>query len=170
MSFRNDDDFDSESYVKVNVRLMEFWTKHPEGRVETEAVLSGDRLMMVARLYRKGEEHPYATGHSFLDNLDGEKVGEYTETVALGRALANAGFKIEKSIASAQEMTRFKERQDSKKEEPKESKIKASKPQEQAAPAAEPKKELSDTPEVPKKLTTSRIFKPLPKQEQTGGK
>lgn len=170
MSFNNND-FDSESYVRVNTRLQEFHEKYPKGRVWTGYnITPTGTLIMRAELYREAADPlPAATGHSFLETLSGDKVGEYTETVAVGRALAMMGFKIEKSIASGEEMSRFKQRQDSKKEEPKESKIKASKP-EQAAPATEPKKEISDTPEVPKKLTTSRIFKPLPKQEQTGGK
>lgn len=104
----NNNDFDAESYVKVNVRLQEFWAKYPQGRLETEVGYNDGVLIVMARLYRTAEEKsPFATGHSFLQGLDGEKVGEYTETVAVGRALALAGFKVEKSIASSEEMVRF---------------------------------------------------------------
>ena len=199
MSFRNDDDFDSESYVRVNVRLNEFHAKYPNGRVETSYAFHEGAMVMRAALYRDvKDEKPAATGHAFLERLDGEKVGEYTETVAVGRALALMGFKIEKSLASGEEMSRFKERQETKKEEKREAapaahgrfNQKASPPQSQKAAEPEMKKEeptkqeekveslakaapeIQDTPKEVKKLTTSRIFKPLPKQEQqtTGGK
>ncbi len=189
MSFRNDDNFDSESYVKVNTRLEEFWQKNPKGRVETGYQLVDGVLIMEARLYREGEERPAATGHSFLDSLSGEKVGEYTETVAVGRALALMGFRIEKSLASGEEMSRWKQRQDGR-----EAERTAPAPAMQgrirpSAPKLEPKvetktepakvvdlqvakdqpKEISDTPEVPKTLKAARIFKPRPKDATTGG-
>lgn len=199
MSFRNDDDFDSESYVRVNVRLNEFHAKYPNGRVETSYAFHEGAMVMRAALYRDvKDEKPAATGHAFLERLDGEKVGEYTETVAVGRALALMGFKIEKSLASGEEMSRFKERQETKKEEKRETSTpaptgrfnqKASPPQSQKAAEPEMKKEepakqeeqkvetkaapeIQDMPKEVKKLTTSRIFKPLPKpeQQQTGGK
>jgi hypothetical protein len=178
MSFRNDDDFDSESYVRVNTRLNEFHAKYPEGRVETSYTFHEERLVMKAALFaNKQDEKPIATGHAFLESLTGDKVGEYTETVAVGRALALAGFKIEKSLASGEEMVRFKERQESKREEKQETKSTPAPRPRQAAPAqqaeskveekAEPlaKAEIKDTPTEVKKLTTSRIFKPLPKKD-----
>lgn len=116
MSFRNDDDFDKESYVSVNMRLLEFWKDHPKGRIETGYQLQDGVLVMVAKLYRQGEDKPASSGHAFLERLDGDKVGEYTETVAVGRALALMGYKVEKSIASADEMKRFNDRKDSKTE------------------------------------------------------
>lgn len=201
MSFRNDDNFDSESYVRVNTRLQQFHKENPTGRVETCYAFHEGVLVMRAALYRDvKDEHPAATGHAFLERLDGEKVGEYTETVAVGRALALMGYSIDKSLASGEEMSRFKDRQETKKEEKREAapahgrfNQKASPPQSQKAaeplkkdePKVEVKKEepveslakaapaeIKDTPTEVKRLTTSRIFKPLPKQEQqqTGGK
>lgn len=158
MSFRNDDDFDSESYVRVNTRLEEFWAKYPEGRLITDAVEMQDgKMKIVASLFRDAkDEKPASTGHAFLLAFDGDKVGEYTETVAVGRALALMGFQVEKSIATAEEMQRFKENKN-KKAAPKVTPVKE-------APKVEAK-EVSSTPEVPKQLRPSRIFKPLPKQE-----
>lgn len=168
MSFQNNDNFDSESYVRVNTRLQEFHEKYPNGRVWTGYNLAPTGvLIMRAELYREANDTlPAATGHSFLESLAGDKVGEYTETVAVGRALAMMGFQIEKSLASGEEMNRFKNRQEAKKEEaPREPKIRS-----KTEEAPKEQKAVSDTPEVPKKLTTSRIFKQLPKPEQTGGK
>lgn len=142
MSFRNDDDFDAQSYVKVNVRLKQFWEKYPEGRVETNCHQYDNQLTFTARLFRKQEDvSPASTGHAFSE-LNGEKVGEYTETVAVGRALALMGFSVEKSIASAEEMKKWHETQQAKTEKkdaapaapaPRQSKIKpASKPAEKS--------------------------------------
>lgn len=111
MKFNRDKDFDSESYVRVNTRLAEFWAKYPEGRLETSYEVAEGVLVMRAALYRtQQDQNPSATGHAFLESLDGEKVGEYTETVAVGRALALMGFQVEKGIASQEEMKRFNNR------------------------------------------------------------
>lgn len=117
MSFRNNDDFDASSYVKVNTRLQEFWAKYPEGRVETHWSTYDNKLTVQAKLFRKQEDVSAAsTAHAFLEDLTGEKVGEYTETVAVGRALALMGFSVEKSIASSEEMTKWHETQQAKKQ------------------------------------------------------
>ena len=183
MSFQNSDDFDSESYVRVNVRLQQFWAKYPEGRIETNWSTFDNRLTVQAKLFRKQEDvSPASTGHAYLEDLTGEKVGEYTETVAVGRALALMGFSVEKSIASSEEMNKFAKRQESRRDAaPRESKIRRSETKEEkkpdskpAATAAEsapkePAKEVSSTPEVPKTLKPARIFKPLPRQAANEG-
>jgi hypothetical protein len=149
MSFRDrreDGDFDLESYVSVNTRLVEFWKRFSEGRIETDFDVIDGRLIMTAKIYKeKGDTQPSSVGHAFLDSLDGDKVGEYTETVAVGRALALLGFQVEKSIASAEEMDRFQKKQ-AKSE----------------ADAREPRESV---PEVPRSLKPSRVFKPLDKSK-----
>lgn len=52
--------------------------------------------------YARGEY----TGHA-LGKVDAEKAFEKLETVAVGRALANAGFAVDGEIASLDEMERF---------------------------------------------------------------
>jgi len=113
-----DSEFNENSYVKVNERLNEFWSKYPNGRINTFVESNQDGLLVRAVICKDpndGQEYGLtglasATGHAFLPSeLLGEKVLEYTETVAIGRALAILGFKIEKSIASADEMSRFKQ-------------------------------------------------------------
>ena len=168
MSFNND--FDVESYVKVNTRLIEFWTKYPEGRIETSVAWYAGDYVLEARLYRDQKDTlPAATGHSFLEGLGGDKVGEYTETVAVGRALALMGFQVEKSIASSEEMGRFKKRQDSKEKDPRISKIKtigsSGTNNTSAITNSTDTKQISDIPEVPRTLKPSRVFKPLQKSE-----
>jgi hypothetical protein len=113
---KSTDDFDSSTYVKVNDRLSEFRNIYPEGRItvfrtETKSGVSFKAIICKdkddAELFAATSIAP-ATGHSFLPNsLQGEKVEEYSETVAIGRALAVLGLKVEKSIASAEEMVQF---------------------------------------------------------------
>lgn len=116
MSFKNDDNFDAANYVRVNDRLRSFRAKYEEGfettfRTETEKGVSFKALLFrnkaEAELYASSEIAA-ATGHSFLPHeLSGDKVEEYCETVALGRALAKLGFGVEKGLASAEEMEQF---------------------------------------------------------------
>ena len=121
-----DDNFDESTYVKVNVRLSEFRGEFTEGfettfREETERGVSFKCV-----LFRNKNEAilfgttrvAAASGHSFLpDCMEGEKMEEYAETVALGRALAKLGFKIEKGIASSEEMDQFERTQEAKSEQ-----------------------------------------------------
>lgn len=164
MSFENDREFNSEAYVKVNVRLMQFWAKHPEGRIETDAEIVGSGLIVKAKLFKDSTDRPISTGHAFLEDMSGDKVGEYTETVAIGRALAIAGFSVEKSIASGEEMKRFSDRQDRKSNEKVQPKVTSTivTPSiiKSEADAKVPQA-VSATPEVPRTLKPSRVFKPL---------
>lgn len=124
MGFKNsDDNFDKSTYVGVNTRLESFKKKNPESRVITEATVVDGVLIMKCSLYKDAQATtPMATGHSFLDGEDmDEKVGEYTETVAVGRALAFAGEQIEKSIATSEEMDRFKDLKGNKEDSDEES-------------------------------------------------
>ena len=115
VNFKNND-FDAQSYIKVNDRLREFWEKFPQGRINTTVTeLQTGFLVKTSLCKDSNDVQDYgltgvssATGHAFIAyNLMGEKVLEFTETVSLGRALAILGFKIEKSIASSEEMDRF---------------------------------------------------------------
>lgn len=111
-----DEDFDSSTYVGVHERLTAFREKFPDGfettfRQEVEGGISFKCLLFRnekdVNLYG-ATSVAAATGHSFLPGeLEGEKVEEYAETVALGRALAKLGFKVESSIASSEEMDQY---------------------------------------------------------------
>lgn len=159
MSFRNDEDFDADSYVRVNERLKEFWAKYPDGRVETGATISDGVLILNAKLYRKNEDaNPAGTGHAFLTDPNGDKVGEYTETVAVGRALAMMGFRVEKSIASSEEMDRFKQTQETKTEPKRESRFSSKKSEGEIRVDNSESDTDSDAPQTPSKLKPSRTF------------
>lgn len=152
MGLNRDENFDEASYVRVNDRLAEFWAKYPSGYLTTFRTESPDGTVFKAVAFRNKEEVELygltgvapATGHSFLPSaIRGEKVEEYTETVAVGRALAMLGFKVEKAIATAEEMTRFKHNK--------------TKTEKVEAPAPSEDEEAAPPKETAKLRTTSRF-------------
>lgn len=119
------DDFDSSTYVKVNDRLVEFWTKYPNGRITTFVTETKEGFVVKTVLVKdvnSNQEYGLtgvadATGHAFLSYDDlSEKALEATETASVGRALAIMGFRIERSIASREEMNRWSDKNNKKKE------------------------------------------------------
>lgn len=107
--------FDLKNYVQVNDRVQKFWKEHPEGRVVTEVTHldpaeATNRMVIVrAKVYLDSvATHPASTG------LAKEREGtsganktaflENAETSAIGRALANLGYLIDKNRASREEM------------------------------------------------------------------
>ena len=132
MGFKNDQDFDPDGYVKVNERIAEFREQFSDGFISTFKSKDETGITFKAVVCRNADEAKMftetgvaaATGHSFLSNEEDEKKAqEYAETVSVGRALAMLGFGVEKAIASAEEMSKFKNKVDkkveTKKEEPK---------------------------------------------------
>lgn len=98
-------------YVEVNVRIQKFWEKHPQGRIETHILKwTDDGLIVVeAFVYRDAsDEKPTANGHAQeregSSQVNKTSALENCETSAVGRALANAGFEIKKSVASREEV------------------------------------------------------------------
>jgi hypothetical protein len=110
------DKFNLEDYVDVNERVKQFWKAYPKGRINTalehiDGPESSNRLVVIhAEVFADRElgSPPIATGYakeregtgyvnktSFLENC---------ETSAIGRALANLGFGVEKSRPSREEM------------------------------------------------------------------
>ena len=93
--------FNPEEYETVDARLTKFWADHPEGRIETMLLSSPDALDEVivrAEVFTSADAaRPRASG------LAAERRGsggantthhvENAETSAIGRALANAGYK-----------------------------------------------------------------------------
>jgi hypothetical protein len=117
-----------DDYVDVHVRLQKFWEKFPNGRIYTEIFKwTDDGIIGVrAEVYRDiADEKPAGTGHAYeregSNQVNKTSALENCETSAVGRALANAGFEIKKSIASRQEVENAIHQQEqlNKQEQPK---------------------------------------------------
>ncbi len=113
-----DEDFDESSYVKVNTRLSQFRKDNPEGAIQTQRIGEDGGVIFKCLVFRNSQDiQNYgvagvapAAGHSYLPDWardDDQKVEEYAETVAIGRALACLGYSVDKSIASAEEMNKY---------------------------------------------------------------
>lgn len=111
--------FNLNDYQTVDERLREWWGKHPDGRVLTRIVESGDKTWtLLAEVYRdSADERPYATGMAHGDpqgSSGAQKTNplEDAETSAIGRALANAGYAPKGQRPSQEEMQQAQARQD----------------------------------------------------------
>lgn len=103
---------DLSHYIPVHTRIAEFYEKYPDGRIVTEIVRLNEETGFVclkAGAFRhRDDAEPSATGHAFEIKAQGyinpTSFIENCETSAVGRALANLGFKIDNGIASLEEM------------------------------------------------------------------
>ena len=99
-----------DSYVQVNERIIEFYTKYPLGSIQSEVLqLTDNHVIMKAYVYREpGDPNP-GIGHSMMQipgptpYTKGSEI-ENAETSAWGRALAALGFEVKRGIASQQEI------------------------------------------------------------------
>ena len=102
--------FNLEEYTTVRERVIEFWSRNPNGRIETEILEWSDkRFIVAARLYRNVEDtKPFSTGlaHEAITDRGVNKdfALENGATSAIGIACANANIGIEKHKASREEM------------------------------------------------------------------
>ena len=98
-----------KDYVEVNVRIMKFYEKYPNGRILTDIVSWQDGvIVMKATVYRDETDVIAATGHAYEKEgssfINKTSALENCETSACGRALAMLGFEIKKSVASREEV------------------------------------------------------------------
>ena len=100
-------DIKGKDYAEVNQRIKAFRMVYPSGTIETEMiqnengvvifradVYDGDRLLATGTAYEK-ENSSFINKTSYIENC---------ETSAVGRALGMAGFGIDTSVASAEEV------------------------------------------------------------------
>ena len=104
--------FNLEEYTTVRERIIEFWKRNPNGRIETEILEWSDkRFIVAARLYRSMEDaKPFSTGlaHEVITDRGVNKdfALENGATSAIGIACANANIGIDKHKPSREEMTK----------------------------------------------------------------
>ena len=102
----------SKEYVEVNQRIKAFRMVYPEGFVLTEMVSNKDGIcVFVARVGfydDKGEPRTIGTGTAYENEtssyINQTSYIENCETSAVGRALGMAGFGIDTSVASFEEV------------------------------------------------------------------
>jgi len=95
-----------EDYIPVHTRVEKFRAEHPAGRILT-SIVSRDPLTFRAEVYFDATDVPCATGHADEEGgmgLRAKSAMEKTETAAVGRALAFAGYEIKEGLASREEM------------------------------------------------------------------
>lgn len=109
------DNFDINSYVTVQERILKFWGMYPDGRIVTdvthldEAKHTARMVLVKARVFKdRTNRSPDATG--FAKEREGTRGANQTafvencETSAIGRALANLNIAATKNRPSREEM------------------------------------------------------------------
>lgn len=92
-----------KDYVFVANRIEQFHKRHPDGCIKTHFVKKWDFTYFIAKITPDiNEPNRYFTGSSSGDLLS-DKAFEKLETVAIGRALAFAGFETKGAYNKAQE-------------------------------------------------------------------
>lgn len=99
-----------KDYVEVNQRVIEFWSKYPNGRIQTE-IISWDNGVIVIKAsgYRDIiDQVPFSVGHAYEKEgagmINSTSALENGETSAVGRMLGLGGFSAKRSIASKEEV------------------------------------------------------------------
>lgn len=131
---KNTGEIKSKEYAEVNQRVKAFRMIYPEGRIDTELLYDNDgKCTFKAYVFRNVEdEKPLATGTAYEKEsstfINQTSYIENCETSAVGRALGMAGFGIDTSIASAEEVQNAMANQKETKE-PQKKEIKATESQ-----------------------------------------
>jgi hypothetical protein len=104
--------FNLSEYTTVRERLIEFWKRYPNGRIETEILEWSDhRFIVAARLYRETtDDKPFSTGLAnevITDRgVNKDFALENGATSALGIACGHANIGIDKHKPSREEMSK----------------------------------------------------------------
>src|SRR6185312_2108311 len=107
---KSDSFFNSDQYATVAERIELFYSRFPEGRINTELISRDNgEITFKALVYRTASESlAAATGWASEKEGDGDvntvACLENTETSAIGRALANLGFTATSQRPSREEM------------------------------------------------------------------
>ena len=104
--------FNLDEYTTVRERVIEFWKRYPNGRIEAEILdWSDKRFIVAARLYRETtDEKPFSTGFAnevITDRgVNKDFALENGLTSAIGVACGHANIGIDKHKPSREEMNK----------------------------------------------------------------
>lgn len=97
-----------KEYVQVNERIKAFRMLHPEGSIVTEIISHENGMIVMRATVSTADGVVLATGTAFevqsTSYINKTSYIENCETSAVGRALGNAGFGINASVCSAEEL------------------------------------------------------------------
>lgn len=108
-----------KEYAEVNQRIKAFRMLYPQGSIITEMAENKDGICIFRALIKDTEGHILGTGTAYEKEnssfINKSSYIENCETSAVGRALGMAGFGIDTSVASAEEVANAITQQDSEK-------------------------------------------------------
>lgn len=101
-------DIQGKKYAEVNQRIKAFRMCYPEGLINTEIISNQNGIVIFRATVYTGEGKLLATGTAYEKEgssfINKTSYIENCETSAIGRALGIAGFGIDTSVASAEEV------------------------------------------------------------------
>ena len=101
-------DIQGKKYAEVNQRIKAFRMCYPEGLINTEIISNQNGIVIFRATIYTGEGKLLATGTAYEKEgssfINKTSYIENCETSAIGRALGIAGFGIDTSVASAEEV------------------------------------------------------------------
>lgn len=108
-----------KEYAEVNQRIKAFRMLYPQGSIETELIDNENGICIFKSTIKDEEGNILGTGTAYEKEnssfINKTSYIENCETSAVGRALGMAGFGIDTSIASAEEVANAITQQDSEK-------------------------------------------------------
>lgn len=101
-------DIKGKDYAEVNQRIKAFRMVYPEGKIENELISCQDGVCVFKSIVATNEGNILGIGHAYEKEnsslINKTSYIENCETSAVGRALGMAGFGIDTSVRSAEEM------------------------------------------------------------------
>lgn len=107
---KTDSFFNPDQYAPVAERIELFYSRFPQGRINTEMVARHDGEITFKALVYRGADETLAAATGWASEREGDSdinsvaCLENTETSAVGRALANLGFTASSKRPSREEM------------------------------------------------------------------
>ena len=98
-----------KEYAEVNQRIKAFRMVYPDGIIRTKLISNEDGVCVFKAYVYEDKSHLLGTGHAYEKEsssfINKTSYIENCETSAVGRALGMAGFGIDTSICSAEELS-----------------------------------------------------------------